>query len=280
MSAVLQDLSASALVSANEANLCAFHRFFHGWPRAEIYTGPDISWCITDMPSPFCNIVFRARLEWERVDNTIQTLIAKGRARNVPLRWLIGQGTSPAGLGARLEAHGFTRMNKAPGMAVDLLSMNEDVSLPSDLTITKVQDSDTLKLWCHAAITGFGLPGYEELALLDLFTDCIDLHLPLLFYLGWWRGKPVSTSLLFLAEGVAGLYFVATVPEARCQGIGRAVTLAPLQEARRAGYRAGILQASEMGARVYRKIGFQEYCKIGSYIWFDELHRPPADKKP
>ena len=53
----------------------------------------------------------------------------------------------------------------------------------------------------------------------------------------------------------------------RRQGIGAAVTLAPLLEARDMGYEVGILHASPMGLGMYGRVGFQECCRMSHYVW-------------
>ncbi len=67
--------------------------------------------------------------------------------------------------------------------------------------------------------------------------------------------------------GVAGIYNVATVEEARGKGIGAAMTYAPLLEARELGYKIAVLQSSSMGYGVYKKLGFEEYCRLPGFVW-------------
>ena len=84
-------------------------------------------------------------------------------------------------------------------------------------------------------------------------------------YVATLDGRPVATSQLFVGAGVAGIYNVTCLPEARGQGIGRAITLAPLLEARRQGYATSILQASDLGYPVYRRLGFRDYGRLNAY---------------
>jgi GNAT superfamily N-acetyltransferase len=221
--------------------------------------------------------VLRARLEPGRVDTAIEMAIARYRQRGVPMAWWTGPVTRPADLGERLLAHGLTPEEGLTGMAVDLLTIREDLPTPHDLTIERVGDMETLKAWSRVLAAGFGVPDFVGEAFLDWFTSLgVEAHLPWRFYLGKLDGEPVATAAMFLSAGVAGIYDVATLPEARRQGVGAAITLAPLREAWALGYRVGILHASEIGLGVYQKIGFRAYCPIGQYVWTGETHQRQA----
>jgi predicted acetyltransferase len=69
-----------------------------------------------------------------------------------------------------------------------------------------------------------------------------------------------------LEPGVAGIYAVATLPQARRQGIGTWMTTLPLLEAKEMGYRVGVLQASSMGHPIYRRLGFADVCTYRQYV--------------
>ena len=79
------------------------------------------------------------------------------------------------------------------------------------------------------------------------------------------HGEPVAAASLFEGAGVAGVYNVATVPEARGRGIGRAVTATVLAEAVARGHRLAVLGSSDLGFPVYRRLGFTEVSRLRSY---------------
>lgn len=267
---ILKDFAAQAVTAAIEENLFGAFANSGRLPQAELHDDPDMMWFITGVPFPLLNGVFRARLAADGIDTKIEATLARFKSRQVPMIWWTGPATRPAGLGKHLEAQGLSHAEDLPGMAVDLRTLRDDLSMPAGLTIEPVGDMATLEHWLHAFTAGFELSDLVAKAFFDLFAVLgFGSDQPFRHYVGWLRGKPVAASSRFLGAGVVGIYNVATVPDARRKGIGAALTLAPLHEARTSGYRVGILHSTPIGVGVYRSLGFQEYCKVSLYALDD-----------
>jgi GNAT superfamily N-acetyltransferase len=267
MSQILRDLSAPALVVAIKANLFEWYRYLGTSPGAEFHDSPELTWLMAGIPHPFVNTVLRTQVAPEDVHTTVEGTLGHFRSRGVPfLSWWTEPGTRPADLDQHLVAHGLTYTDGGPGMALDLWELTEDLPVSSAVTIEPVADAESLQEWASASMVGFGLPEASIQPWFELFSG-LGFDLPLRNYVARLDGQPVAASELFLGSGVAGIYVVATVPQVRRQGIGAAVTSAPLREARAMGYRVAILHSSDMGLGVYRQLGFREYCRMPQYLW-------------
>ena len=69
--------------------------------------------------------------------------------------------------------------------------------------------------------------------------------------------QPVATAMVYESDGVASLQWVGTVPAARGTGLGALVTVAVTNLAFARGASSCSLQASPMGASVYRRLGYE-----------------------
>jgi len=264
---ILTDLSPATLAMAIEANLIEFFRTLGCHPAVELHDDPEMLWASSSIRFALYNFVTRIRLTPDGADHAVEAAIARCKERGMPMAWVTGPQTQPPDLSRRLQGHGFSTDDE-PGMAADLLALKEDWPVPSDLGIERVADAEALRIWSRVTTLGFGMPEALSTMFYDWFVHVgLDGSGPMRHYLGRLRGEPVATSTLFLGAGVTGIYRVATLPDARGQGIGTAITLAALREGRAEGYRVATLHASPMGVNIYRRMGFQEYCTIGRYLW-------------
>jgi GNAT superfamily N-acetyltransferase len=210
-----------------------------------------------------------ARLPSENLESTIQYILADAEARNTPILWWITPSTRPSDLADFLKKAGFSVDEDGPGMAVILAELNENRSIPAGSSVRVVQDDEARREWCRTMASGFEIPAEKVEFAVNSWQYVISRVEAenTVAYTTYLDGRPVATSLLQLGGGVAGIYGVATIPEARRKGIGALATLYPLLQARDMGYKVGILQASDMGFPLYRSLGFQEYCRVSSYFW-------------
>ncbi|HTZ10001.1 MAG TPA: GNAT family N-acetyltransferase [Acidimicrobiales bacterium] len=84
------------------------------------------------------------------------------------------------------------------------------------------------------------------------------------------EGRPVAAAMVVLSGPVAGIQLVGTVPGARRRGLGELCTRWAVERGFAAGAEAIVLEASEDGDPVYRRMGFTE---ISRYRW---CFGPPA----
>jgi GNAT superfamily N-acetyltransferase len=268
MHMILENFSADSIINAMEVNLQEAWTHFGRWIGANLHDEPEMTWFDSDYPFQLANGIVRAQFspdsQAQKLDERIQQLSAE----HVAMACMIGPSTRPADLGERLQAHGWILDDAAPGMAIDLQILDDQTLTSSPITIERANNAEMLKTWLRVMTVGSEIPEAGRNVLLDIvskqgFKDIPHVHC----YLGWLEGEPVATSLLFLAGGVAGIYNVATLPAFRGQGIGSALTVAPLLDARARGYKIGVLQSSPMGLNLYKRLGFKEYCAFNAYFW-------------
>jgi GNAT superfamily N-acetyltransferase len=259
----LSELPAATVVAAVKANWADFYSYVGRAPSAELSIGPHLSWLLTGVPDPFLNVVFRTDLPSEGLTDIVDDALHHFRSRHIARLswWAEWSGADPS---QHLLDRGLTFNSRGTAMAADLRSIADNVPAPAGLVITPVEDRTTLRPWVQVMSVGFGLPKEAESRLLELFSS-VAPEPPLQTYLALSDGRPVATAQLFVGAGVAGIYNVTCLPDARGRGIGAAITRAPMQEARRQGCDLAILQASQLGYPVYRRLGFHDYGRIGTY---------------
>jgi GNAT superfamily N-acetyltransferase len=225
-----------------------------------------VRWTIGGSPIDYHNAVVAADLSGEEADEVIADSLQTMKSHGVPGSWHVGPSMRPADLGRRLTSAGFTHGGGEAGMAVALDELNETPTASSELRITQVDSDEVLATWAGTLARGFGEGEKEARWVEEVFRSegYVD---PWRHYLGLLDGEPVATATIFLGGAVAGVYFVMTIPEARRRGIGAAITLAALREARDSGIQYGVLGSSPAGRSVYAGLGFREYCTIDLYEW-------------
>ena len=268
MGATNQDVSSSGMAAAIEANLVATVSLFGRVPGTELRDEPDLGFYVTEgVPFPLFNQVYRTRLPREGLDARIGEVREHYAARGLPFLWTVGPFTSPPDLVPRLESQGLARVEELPGMAADLRAFGGGAPSPAGLTVERVRDAGAAREYVEVMRAGFEMPEFTAGAMLSVLEVLgFAEESPFVHYVGRMGGEVVATASLSLAAGVAGIFNVVTLPEARRRGIGTALTLAAMRDAGGRGYRICILQSSAAALGIYRRLGFERYSTYSLYL--------------
>ncbi len=271
-------LTDTELALAVETSMHDLFRSFSALPGAEVEERPAWSIHHAFPSSPMFKGVWGTDLALEEVDEAVPEMLGWQRQRGAPyVFWWHGPACRPTdveALGARLQAHGFAPFEiGAPGQVADLDALDWDAleRTPPGFTVERVADDAGLDEFAVTLTEGFGMPEWAARSWVDATRALGIGRAPWELHLGRLAGRPVATCFSFCGAGVATVLGIAASPDVRGRGIGAAITLAGLAEPRERGYRYGVLFATELGAPVYRRLGFRDTdVAISRWLWAAE----------
>ena len=260
---------------AIEENFWSMWRRFGTGHGCALHEEPDLTYFDTPIRTLPYNGVIRTHLDPEEAESRIDAIFHHYHNRAMPFFWVLHPSAAPANLDKLLEAQGFSEVESCPGMTMNLEDLPEisSESVPG-IHIREAVTEDDLNAIYELIAWRWEVPA-EVKPLLPEVTNQFPVggqEGPIRCWIAWHMGVPVSKVVLNLGAGVAGIYGVATKPEVRGLGLARKMTVMALHEARKMGYKKGILNTSRMARSLYEKIGFRDcnapirvYCKEDSF---------------
>ncbi len=255
----------SAQITALELNQCTFMlAFLEKLPASQVVNRPDITYATSGIQDTSVNYVCRTRATPETIKDLVADVHVYFRQDEMPFAWWVGPSSQPKNLGAMLTKQGMILEDDEIGMILDL-DRHEDESVESDgLEIQRCLNAELMRDfgYVHQSMS-------DSTAQSELWARMVQAPLseqePLEFYVGYANGEPVTTGILFLRGGVAGLYYIATVPEERGKGYGSAMVKFLLSRSQGLGYHVAVLCAPSMSVNFYKNLGFRPLCMFQVY---------------
>jgi GNAT superfamily N-acetyltransferase len=236
-------------------------------PLAERQMTDEIEWVITGVWDNTFNGVVRAQIAEAHADQVIDEVTSRFRERDVPHLWFLNVDSRPHNLEQLLLTHGWVGLRQGVGMAIDLSAIAEPFPPPPDLTIERVVDEEGVRLWgtFHRYMENDQRDEPREQLYISLGLNGDQ---PLRHYVARLGREPVGGLSLFLGQEAAGLYNVEVAPGWQRRGIGTAMTRAVLEEARRLGYRVGVLGPTPESRSMYERLGFVLHRQALPMYWY------------
>ncbi len=255
------------LPSAADENLLVHFSWAQGrTPGMRLAAGDDVTLVDSGLPCDTFNAAIRTRMSPDAAPERIQESINWFARMKRPFSWWVGPADTPGHLDKLLVDAGLEWYQTDPAMAADLSRLASVDIAPGGLEIRRVTTTEELLAFAHINAAHWSPPERFVIRYYVLAAEALLApESPIWLYNGYLDGRAVATSEMTIGGGVVGLYNVSTDPDYRRRGIGSAITMKPLLDARDAGFTTAILQAEPDGIGVYRRLGFEVFGEVTEF---------------
>jgi GNAT superfamily N-acetyltransferase len=238
--------------------------FAHYVPSMEIVSEPDVTVVRSRIPDDTFNYVLSAHFTEENAHDRIVHVLGLFKEFRLPFSWWVGVSDSPSTLSDLLQHQGLTLKEKNIGMYRELAPV-DCTPQTSPLIFQRVESREHLKAFADILVAVGGIPQAFDLIYSQLPPAAYCGETPLEMHIAYFENAPVVTGILVSHADVAGIYYVATIPQQRKKGFGTAMMKNLLQRAKEKGYLIAVLQASHEGLSLYERLGFKRCCQFLEY---------------
>ena len=257
--------SRTEVVANIEDSLVAQWSHFGLWPRGELHEEHGLTWIEAPMRHLPYNAVVRTHLDPDSADDALDMVLGRYRERGVNFMWIDHPSATPDDLGLRLTERGLEPVEVATGMSLELADWQPTVPTP---LVREAVDDAALEAYGDLLMRYWEIPEDEQGLVTELHQYWSPSRATGHRFLAFDSdGAPIGKGYLSLAgpSGVASIFGMSVVPEARGGGVASAITTAMLRRAQEEGFARAVLHSSEAAVSVYRRAGFVERCELRVY---------------
>jgi GNAT superfamily N-acetyltransferase len=265
-------LDKPALIAELEANFWEFWSTFGRGPGGTLHDEGDALWFENPIPIIPYNTILKFQVE-KNIDLRIDRLVNHYQKRRVAFLWVVHPTSSPIDLPDRLQKRGLQEVELMPGMVRSLAEFPELPPLPKGIEVREIIDEEDFAEYSDFVSWRWGVPE-EYMGQLRASLTQFQIGKPgskSHMWQAWRAGQPISKAGLYLATGSAGIYAVATRPEARRLGLAGILTLKALKKARTLGKNLALLHSTPMAESLYRSLGFETIAEFRLFA-LEEVH--------
>lgn len=231
----------------------------------EVYSGPNLSFANSQLSCDTFNIIHITD-GYQLTKNELANAINYFKERNLAYCAWINDENLTESVQDFFSQLLLTSQGEEVGMLLDL-DRYEPVESEKHQYIIQVQNQEQLMAYARVIAENWTPPDENVLKYYDLTSHYyIEPGIDVRLFVYYHHNQPVATLELFASdEDTVGIYGLATLEDTRGQGIGSALMTHALNESKRLNYKSVVLQASEDGIGIYRRLGFKDVTKYTEF---------------